>query len=127
MASRRVDRNRARLASQHAPDRQARVLALDVPERDVDAPDGRHDLRPLPARQWRRQAVSSCDASGARAREGEEPVPHRDMGERVHAADDLSEPFHPGADRLHRRAVDLPVAGEAVVRAHFHHDDARRC
>jgi len=49
-----------------------------------------------------------------------------DMGERVHAADDLSEPFHPGADRLHRRAVDLPVAGKAVVGAHFHHDDARR-
>jgi hypothetical protein len=127
VASRRVGRNRALLASQHPPDRQARVLALDVPERDVDAPDRRHDLRPLAARQWRRQAVSSGDASGARAREGEEPVPHRDMGERVHAADDLSEPFHPGADRLHRRAVDLPVAGEAVVGAHFHHDNARRC
>ena len=125
VASCRVGRNRALLASEQPPDRQARVLSLDVPERDVDAPDGRHDLRPLAARKWRRQAVGSGDASGARAREGEEPVPHRDVGERVHAADDLSEPLDPGADRLHRRAVDLPVAGEAVVGAHFHHDDAR--
>ena len=101
-------------------------LALDVPERDVDAADRRHDLRPLAARQRRRQAVGSGDAAGARAREGEEPVPHRDVGERVHAADDLAEPLHPVADRLHRRAVDLPVAGEAVVGAHFHQDDARR-
>src|SRR5262249_61325446 len=105
----RVARNRPPLAPQPPPARRPRVFALDVPERYVDAPDGRHDLRPLAARQWRRQAVSSGDTAGARAREGEEPVPHRDMSERVYAANDLSEPLHPGADRLHRRAVDLPV------------------
>ena len=47
--------------------------SLGAPERDVDAPDGGHDLRPLGAREGWRQAVGSGDAAGAGAREGKEP------------------------------------------------------
>src|SRR5262249_58506911 len=68
----RVGRNRALLASQQPPHRQARVLSLDVPERDVDAPDGGHDLRPLAARKWRRPATGPPRAPRAGAPGGEE-------------------------------------------------------
>ena len=62
-------------AAQQPEDRLAGGLAGDVPQRDVDPRQCGHELRALVARQRRRQAVPSADASRARMGDGKQLLP----------------------------------------------------
>jgi hypothetical protein len=66
IAAGRISEDRQVLAAEQPVYRQAGGLAFDVPQRDVDARDRRHDLNALAARHRRRQPVVPRDPTGTR-------------------------------------------------------------
>ena len=118
-----VGKKRAVLAAEQTVHRQARRLALDVPQRDVDPGDCRHDLGALAARNRRRHILPSLDRARPRRGQAKQLLPYRHVRQRIHAMNDLAKPRHPLADPRHRRAVDLAIADEPVVGSQFGQDD----
>ena len=117
IASGRVAENGPRASAEELVDRHAGELALDVPQRDIDAADCRHDLGALAARQRRRESLASLVPAGTRGRQRKKPLPYLYVGGCVHSTNDLPEPVNPFADRLHRRAMNLAEPREAIIRS----------
>ena len=119
----RISEERPVLAAEQTVNRHARRLALDVPQRDVDPGDRRHRLRALAARDRRRRILPPLDRTRPRRCQSEQLLPHRDLPQRVHAADNLAKPRHPLADTRHWRTVDLAITDKSVIGTQFGQDD----
>ena len=131
IAAGRVGEERPVGAAEQPPHRHTTSLALQIPQRDVDAGDRRHDSGTLGARhRWWQPVLAVDDARlkkvGARRGQREQLVPHSLMRQRVHTPDDLAEPRDPLADARHRRAVDLAIADEPVIGRDFGQDHRPR-
>ena len=106
-------------AAQQAEHGLARRLARDVPQRNVYARHRRHELRPLVARERRRQAVPAAEPTRPRHRQREQLAPHGVDLERVQPQDHRRHVVEQLAhDRL-RPGGDFADADDPGVRAHL--------
>ncbi len=113
VAARRIGEHLGARAAEQPEHRQPDRLALQVPQRDVDAADGRHGLRPLDARQRRRHAVPAANAARPRRGQREQQLPDLDVSQRIHPRDHRGETSAPGrrsASAVHRRSRHSPPA-----------------
>ena len=106
-------------AAQQAEHRLARGLARDVPQRDVDARHRRHELRPLVARERRRQAIPAAEPARTRHRDGKQLVPHRVDRERVQPQDHRRHVVEQLAHERLRAGRDFSDPDDAGIRAHL--------
>ena len=104
-----IGKHRFVLRAEQLVHRHAGSFTLNVPQRHVDAADGRHDLRTRPARQTARAGV--LPGRG----ECEKFLPHSHMRQRIHADNVWRELHYPRGDVLHRRAAHLAVSFDAVA------------
>ena len=120
VATRRIGEDLGARATEQPEHRQSDRLALQIPQRDVDAADGRHGLRPLDAGQRRRHAVPAANAARPRRGQREQKLPDLDVSQRIHPRNHPGENPHQVADQPLRSTGDLAKTHQPLVGAHLH-------
>ena len=94
-------------------------LALDIPQGDIDTADSGHDLGPLATWQGRWQSILTPHPAWSRGGKRKEPLPHVNMRQGVHAADDLPTLLDETANQRLRTALNLAIAAHTGIGLHL--------